>query len=242
MSSKLERVMTVLIKNRIIVLGVLGGILLLSIGTGVLYQKKIDQEKEAGLIFDEAWQKVFAVVSDMQQQPNGTYALNHPNIPQAQALYKEGVMDINTLTLDYPNTIAGARAALLLAVIGKQAPLNTLLNDPDLTLAFATEDYFAIVKEKHPKFWGAAIAMTEGIQAEQTFDFAKAITFYQEALALDKANYITDYALVSIARNYETLNNKEKALEYYQQIEDDYPLSSWLSFAMGKVYLLSQES
>lgn len=240
MSNRFEKIMNGLIKYRMIVLGVLGAIILLSIGAGFVYQNKIEQEKEASNIFDESWQKVYAVVNDMQQYPNGVYPPNHQNLPQAQQLYKEAITELDVLILDYPSTVAGARSALLLAVVGKQASLNQLLNNPDLSSTFSSEGYFDIVKKNHPNFWGAAISLAEGIQKEQVFDFANAINNYEEALILDKKKYIIDYILISIARNYEALNNKEKALEYYQQIEDDYPDSSWLSFAMGKIYLLSQ--
>ena len=240
MSSKLENFLTVLIKNRIIVLLVMGGIALLSFGIGYMYQLKIDQEKEASVLFDDTWQKLYMVANDLQQQPNQTYAPGHVNIPQVTVLYNEVLVDLDILVSEYAGTIGGAKAAILVKTVRELAGLNILLTDKTLITTFATADYLDTVKEKHPDFWGAVLAMMDGIDAEKILDFASALKYYEKALELDKKNFLGDYIILSIARNYDVLNNTEKAIEYYNKIETDYPESVWLSTAMAKAYLLSQ--
>ena len=240
MSSKLENLLTILIKNRIIVLLVMGGIVLLSFGAGYMYQLKLDQEKEASILFDDAWQKLYMVANDLQQQPNQTYAPGHVNVPQVTVLYGEVLVDLDILVSEYAETVSGAKAAILVKTVRELAGLNILLTDQTLITTFATPDYLDIVKEKHPDFWGAILAMMDGIDAEKIFDFAAALTYYEKALKLDKKNFLGDYIILSMARNYDVLNNTEKAIEYYNKIETDYPESVWLSTAMAKVHLLSQ--
>ena len=240
MSSKLENFLTVLIKNRIIVLLVMGGIALLSFGIGYMYQLKLDQEKEASILFDDTWQKLFTVANDLQQQPNQTYAPGHVNIPQVTVLYNEVLVDLDVLVSEYAGTIGGAKAAILVKTVKELYGLNILLADQTLITTFSTADYLDTVKEKHPDFWGAILAMMDGIDAEKTMNFASALTYYEKALELDKKNFLGDYIIFSIARNHDVLNNKDKAIEYYKKIETDYPESVWLSSAMAKAYLLSQ--
>ncbi len=233
-----ESFLDVLIKKRIIVLGVLGVILAGSFVGGYIYQSNIDKNKEASIIFDDTWQKLYAILGDIQSQPNQMYAPNHPNIPQVTSLYQESLSDLETLIFEYSGTTAGVRAALLVQMVLPLSNLNVLLSDQ--TVLGILEDGVESVKQKHPDFWGAMIAMNNGIIAEQTFDFASSLTSYKEALKLDKKNYLSDYIIIAIARNNEILGNKAEAIEYYQQIEDNYPESVWISFAMGKIYLLSQ--
>lgn len=240
MDSKVEKFFTVLIKNRMIVLTALGVIVVLSIFSGVLYQSKIDNEREANILFDDTWQKLYTVINDVQAQPNKMYSPDHQNIPQVKKLYEEAILDIDVLISEYEDTIAGARSALLVQIILSMSNLNVLLDDQTIVTSFSEEGYLDSIKDKHSNFWGTAIAMTEGMKAEQTFDFAKALQYYEEALALDKKNYLKDYIIIAIARNQEILGNKDKSIEYYQKIEKEYPQSVWLSFAMGKAYLLSQ--
>lgn len=239
---RLEHILDVLVQKRKIVIVALGVVLLISLGAGYLYQTKLDKEKEASILFDDAWQKVYAVVSDMRSQPNQTYTAGHPNIPQVKKLYEEALNDVDLLTLDYRDTVAGARAALLVQSILPLSNLNILLDNQELIINLSSEEYLDPIKKKHPEFWGATIAIAEGVVAESEFDFATAIVYYEEALNLDKKEYLRDYILIALARNYEMLDNKEKAIEYYQKVETGYPDSVWLSFAMGKQYLLSQSS
>lgn len=240
MSLKLEKFLTVLIKNRIIVLLVMGGIVLLSFGTGYIYQLKLDQEKEASILFDDTWQKLYTVANDLQLQTNQTYTPGHPNIPQVTFLYNEVLVDLDVLVSEYPGTIGGARAAILVKMVQELYGLNILLVDQTLITTFATDNYLDTVKEKHPDFWGAILAMMDGIEAEKKIDFVSALTHYEKALKLDKKNFLGDYIIISMARNYDVLNNTDKAIEYYSKIEIEYPESVWLSFAMGKAHLLSQ--
>ena len=240
MSSKLENFLTVLIKNRIIVLLVMGGIALLSFGAGYMYQLKLDQEKEASILFDDAWQKLFTVVNDIQSQPNQMYAPGHPNIPQVTLLYNEVLVDLDMLVSEYAGTVSGAKSAILVETVKTLTGLNVLLADQTLITTFAAVDYLDIVRKKHPNFWGAILSVMNGIEAERQIDFASALIHYEKALELDKKNFLGDYIIISIARNYDVLNNTDKAIEYYSRIETEYPESVWLSFAMGKAHLLSQ--
>ena len=240
MSSKLENFLTVLIKNRIIVLMVMGGIALLSFGVGYMYQLKLDQEKEASILFDDTWQKLFTVVNDLQSQPNQMYAQGHPNIPQVTLLYNEVLVDLDILVSEYAGTISGAKAAILVETVKTLSGLNILLADQTLITTFVTADYLDVVRKKHPNFWGAILAMMNGIEAERQMDFAAALINYEKALELDNKNFLGDYIIISIARNYDVLNNTGKAIEYYSKIETEYSESVWLSFAMGKAHLLSQ--
>ena len=240
MSSKLENFLTVLIKNRIIVLLVMGGIILLSFGAGYMYQLKLDQEKEASVLFDDAWQKFFTVVNDLQAQPNQMYASGHPNVPQVIVLYNEVLVDLDILVSEYAGTISGAKSAILVEMVKTLPGLNVLLTDQTLITAFATEDYLDVVRKKHPNFWGAILEIMNGIEAERQIDFVSALTHYEKALELDKKKFLSDYIIISIARNYDVLNNTDKAIEYYSKIETEYPESVWLSLAMGKAHLLSQ--
>jgi len=240
MSSKLENFLTVLIKNRIIVLIVMGGIIVLSFGIGYMYQLKLDQDKEASVLFDDTWQKLYTVANDLQAQPNQTYALGHQNIPQVTVLYNEVLVDLDVLVSEYAGTISGARAAILVEIVKTLSGLNILLADQTLITTFTADDYLDTIREKHPNFWGAVLTMMKGIEAERRMDFASALTHYEKALELDKKNFLGDYIIISMAKNYDVLNNTDKAIEYYKKIETEYPESVWLSLAMAKAHLLSQ--
>ncbi len=233
----IENILNVLIKKRAIVLGVLAVILAGSFFAGYTYQKNVDRKNEASVIFDDTWQKIYAILNDIQSQPDQIYTANSPSLPQARSLYLESLSDLELLIYEYSDTIAGARSALLVQTVLSLSNLNSILPDQTilLTLAAGIED----VQQKHPEFWGAVIAMNNGIIAEQQFDFAKALNMYKEALNLDKKKYLHDYIIIAIARNNEVLGNVDEAINYYQQIEDDYPDSVWLPFAIGKKYILS---
>ena len=240
MSSKLEKLLTILINNRIIVLIVLGAIILVSFGAGYMYQLKIDQEKEASILFDDAWRKLYTVVNDLQSQPNQRYSPGHANIPSVKKLYNEVLVDLDVLVSEYTSTISAAKSAILIKTVITLSNLNILLDDQTLITTFKANDYLDIVRKKHSNFWGAIISMIDGIEAEKTIDFSAALKHYENALKLDKKKYLRDYIIISIARSHDVLNNTDKAIEYYKKIEIEYPESVWLSFAMGKAYLLSQ--
>lgn len=239
MSNKITAISDVIKTKRLILLSCLGIILLGSLGIGLSYQNKMDKEKESAIYFDEAWQQVITVVNDLSQQENKRYLPNDPKTKQVQQYFQQALETLDMLTLDFSRTTAGARAALLLVTIANQPELNAILADTNYLSLYTEEGYFDTLKKKHPKFWGAAIAMVEAVKAEQSGNFAQAITYYEEASKLDKQNYIQDYILISLARNYEILNDIENAKFYYQNLIDQFENSPWVNFAIAKVYLLS---
>ncbi|MGL5956916.1 MAG: hypothetical protein ACRC0X_10040 [Brevinema sp.] len=241
METKVESFLNSLIKKRVLVLAVLGGVLVLSFLIGYIYQSNTTKEREAAILFDDTWQKIYAVINDIQAQPNQMYTIESPTLPQAKNLYQQALNDLDILTTDYAGTTAGVRAVLLIQTILPLSNLNAIVDDPTILLSLGDSDYLESIKNKHPGFWGATLAMVDGINAEQRFDFATALDFYQQAMDLDKKKFLRDYIIIAIARNNEVLGNKDQAIEYYQMIEWDYPESVWLSFAMGKAYLLSQQ-
>ncbi len=234
----IENALDYLLRRRIVVLGILAAVLLLSLVLGFMYNSRVESETRARLLFDDAWQKVFVVLNEMQNQPEQRYTPDLPVYPQVKLMYQEAAMDLEALVYDYSDTVAAARAVLLIQTMSQLSNINLMLDDPSLMPSLVSQ--IDTVKEKHPDFWGSVIALNEAVLAEQKLDFTTAYDYYHEALSLDKQKYIADYILVALGRNQETLNNKELALEYYQRAVDEYPESVWLSFAMGKLYTLSQ--
>ncbi|MGL4676164.1 MAG: hypothetical protein ACRCWI_00665 [Brevinema sp.] len=240
--TKIERFLNLLIKKRIIVFAVLAGVLVLSFLAGYLHQTQVNKNREANILFDDTWQKIYAIVAELQARPNQIYETNNPTSLQIKNLYQQALNDLEILTTDYVGTTAGVRAALLIQTVLPLSNLNSLLDDQTILASLGDSDYLESIKREHPGFWGAVLAMVDGINAEQRFDFAAALDFYRQAMDLDKKKLLRDYIIIAIARNNEVLGNKEQAIEYYQMIELEYPDSVWLSFAMGKAYLLSQQS
>ena len=140
MSSKLEKLLTILINNRIIVLIVLGAIILVSFGAGYMYQLKIDQEKEASILFDDAWRKLYTVVNDLQSQPNQRYSPGHANIPSVKKLYNEVLVDLDVLVSEYTSTISAAKSAILIKTVITLSNLNILLDYQILITTFREND------------------------------------------------------------------------------------------------------
>lgn len=233
----INAVMDTLIKKRIIVLSVLGAVLAASLAAGYIYQSRKDKEDEAADLFDEAWQNIAAVVQDVQQ-PNHVHVPGDDHTVTVEKIYQRALETLDTLTLDYADTVAGARAALILIRISDEPTLKPLQGTNQLH--YTVDGYLDEVKKKHPDFWGSAIYIAEGISYEKKGQFAEAIGSYESALKTDKKNYLSDYVLISIARNKEILNDVEGAVDAYQEMLDRFPLSSWGNFAMGKVYLLTQ--
>ncbi len=174
----------------------------------------------------------------MQNQPEQRYTPDLAVYPQVKALYQEAAADLETLVFDYPETVSGARAVLLIQTMSQLSNINLMLDDQTLIPSLVNQ--IDAVKNKHPDFWGAVISLNEAVAAEQKLDFTTAYDYYHEAMELDKQNYIKDYLLTALGRNQETLNNKEQAVQYYQRVVDEYPESVWLSFAMGKIYILTR--
>lgn len=240
MKFDLEQILNFLIQKRTIVLGVIGAILAIALLSGLLYQKKNDKSNEAAVMFDEAWQQVSIVMGDIQQQPNYTYLPGDQRGEQATALYRKGLANIDLLVTDYPETVSGARAAILYKSVIDIPYLNALIDDQDLLTRMKSSDYLSTLQKKHKNFWGVVIDVSEGVRKEQQGLHEDAIICYQKALKKDSKKYMSDYILIAIARNYEIRNNKTAAIEYYQKLINQYPNSIWINFAMAKVYTLSE--
>lgn len=242
METKIESVLNWLIKRRLYVLMSVGLILATSFFVGYIYQNKQTKEREARVLFDDTWQMAYAILNDMQKQPNQQYTPQSPSFAQVTNLYQKILVDLEILTLEYKDTVSGVKAALLVQTLLPLTNLNSLLSDQTVIASLSGSEYLDEIKDKHPDFWGSVLAMNQGVVAEQKLDYATALEFYQEALSLDRKKILGDYITVAIARNNEVLGNTNQAIEYYQQLEDEYPDSVWLSFAMGKKYILSQNN
>lgn len=233
MSTDVNSIIETLIKKRMIVLSVLGLIALSSLGAGYWIQTQQNREKEAANLYDRTWPNIYAVIGEMGN-PESTAERR----TTAANLYKESIASLDTIILDYPKTVAAARAALLVVRIAEEPMLKQLLG----TDAFeaAQPGGLDLVKKAHPKFWSSVIHTAEAIRLEKQNQFAEANASYEAALASDKERFISDFLLVSIARNKEILNDVEGAVKDYQSLVDQYPSSPWNNFALGKIYLLSQ--
>ncbi|MGL5721210.1 MAG: tetratricopeptide repeat protein [Brevinema sp.] len=233
MSVDINSILDTLIKKRRIVMIVLIAFVVVAAGVGYVYQNKENRQKEAASLYDRTWESVYTVIAEAQN-PDTT----PERMQSAASLYMENVSNLDTLVFDYPETVSGARAALLVVRIAEEPALVSFLGTNKIEAA--AENALETVKKNHPDFWGSAVAIAEAIRYEKTGRFAEANTSYEEALASDKKKFLSDFILVSLARNKEILQDREGALKDYQSVVDDYPDSSWNNFVLGKIYLLSQ--
>ncbi|MGL5255022.1 MAG: tetratricopeptide repeat protein [Brevinema sp.] len=233
MSVDINSILDTLIKKRRIVMIVLGGLIVLASIVGYIYQNKQNRQKEAASIYDRTWENIYTVIAEAQN-PNST----PDRIQNVANLYIENISNLDTLIFDYPETISGARAALLVVRVAEEPALAPFLGSN--TIESAATEALDKVKKYHPNFWSSAIAIAQAIRLEKTGQFAEANSFYEEALASDKKKFLSDFILISLARNKEIIQDSEGALKDYQSIVDNYPDSSWNNFALGKIFLLSQ--
>ncbi|MGL4388976.1 MAG: tetratricopeptide repeat protein [Brevinema sp.] len=241
MKFDLEQIMKYLINKRTIVLGIFGAIIVASLVTGFMYQKKMDKSAEAANMFDEAWQKIVFVGNQVQEKSNYTFLVNDPQRDQVKSLYKEGMETLDVLISDYSDTIAAARAAALYLSIIDIPYLNVLLDDQELLERMKTSNYLDRVQKKHRKFWGVLIELGQGTRKEQQGQHEEAIALFKSALQKDHEKYMNDYLLIAIARNYEIKNNYTEAITYYQKVLG-VKNSVWSNFASAKIYILGQVS
>jgi len=242
MRNQVDNIGNIINNKRYIFLGILGVILIGALGISLYYQNSLDKEKEGSIFFDDAWQQVMTVANEVQQKVSIGYVYNVERDNQVKDLYKRSVDTLDMLTLDFSRTSSGAKSALLLVILSTQPEFKKILDDTNYMAVYNDDTYFNFIKKKHPKFWGAAISILEAIKAEQKGDFAKAITLYEISLKYDKKKYLHDYILISLGRNYDILNDIKNAMYYYNELLDKYPQSSWKNFAIGRVFLLKNQS
>ncbi|MGL4366856.1 MAG: tetratricopeptide repeat protein [Brevinemataceae bacterium] len=235
MNWTLENVLNTLLKKRIIVVGILSSILLVSIFAGVSYQRNVDRQEVAKALFDKSWQKIMYSIQLLQ---SSLQQKNMSSETQAKQLFQEGISDLDILIEDYPDTVSAARAALLVRTISSEPSFLSLL-DEELVQRISAPEYTDIVARKHSSFWGAALDIIEGIGMERQSDMTSAIQLYQSALKKDKKKYMNDYIYILIARSYELIEKNQDALYYYKQLFNLYPDSPWASVAVAKIYLLN---
>ncbi|MGL4394158.1 MAG: tetratricopeptide repeat protein [Brevinema sp.] len=235
----LDQIMKFLMNKRTYVLAVLGGIVVLSLFAGIIYQRNMDKSAAAADIYDEAWQKVAFIAGEIQKQNNYTFLATDPTTAQIKTLFKEGMQSVDILITDYSGTISAARAAALYLSVIDVPYMMALLDDQELATRMRFSSYLDRVQKKHPKFWDALIDLAQGTRFEQKGQHDEAIELFKSALKKDNENYMNDYLLIAIARNYEIKNNSAEAVSYYQKvlkIKD----SVWANFASAKVYTLSK--
>lgn len=81
----------------------------------------------------------------------------------------------------------------------------------------------------------------EGYRLYSTGKYEEAISRMEESLKYTKEEYFSDEALYFIARSYQRKGETEKAIEYFEKLENDYPNATKLSDAKYYLNILKQE-
>lgn len=143
--------------------------------------------------------------------------------------------------------LSARRDAALEAVkpyLGKSGIGGVRANMFAAELSFSKEDFASALT-----YWNAAVSKGKkaytsplcfynmGVCAEELGNFAEAAGYYKEAADTD-GFILKSHAMFSLGRVYETLNDKDSALEAYNALVNESPDDTWAKLAKTRVLAL----
>ena len=136
---------------------------------------------------------------------------------------------LNSIMADFPNMYAGQRGLFIRGVFF----LETAQWD-DAAVDFET------LAERFPKSYLAPVSLINAaIAMEESANYEAAIQFYMRViLEFEDISPEIPSTLFSIARLYDSIDDKENALLFYNQLVDQYPSSSWTNLARSRIICL----
>ncbi len=206
---------TFLANNRVPFMVIAAVVVVLVIGVGIytyVHQNRVEQSAVAA----EQMQTLFADWQSAEEAQKGELA-------------EEIVATGEDTIEDFSGMYAAARAQL---VLGR--------------LAYSQEEYSAAVEhfttlaDSQPKSYLAPVALMHAAAAhEKAGDNENAIATYQRV----RENYAdtfpeTAHALFSIGRLYEEVDDRDAALQAYNEVVDNFSSSNWTNLARDRIIYL----
>ncbi len=113
-------------------------------------------------------------------------------------------------------------------------------------LAYAQEDYseaiehFTTLADSQPKSYLAPVALMHAAASqEKSGEFESSIATYQRVREKYSDSFPeVAYALFSIGRLYEQIENRDAALQAYNEVVDDFSSSNWTNLARDRIIYL----
>ncbi|MGC8764877.1 MAG: tetratricopeptide repeat protein [Brevinematia bacterium] len=195
-------------------------ILILVIGAFVFTYVKNSNEEKAARIYDIAVLTIQNLSGITNQAERNEY-------------YQNQVNNLNLLIQNYPATVGAVRARLFLGKTMYQTYYFTR-NDEALNLAISY--YTGAFDKARSKFYKSLALLGRAQCYEQKNDMTKAFEDYEMVYQKYRGEGFGAISLVGMARVKEMQDDVNTSIQLYKKVVSDFPDSSWVVFAKGKLY------
>ncbi|MFW6274567.1 MAG: tetratricopeptide repeat protein [Spirochaetota bacterium] len=206
---------TFLANNRVPFMVIAAVVVVLVIGVGIytyVHQNRVQQSAVAA----ERLQTLFADWQDAEDEEKDELA------EEISAAGEETMADFSGM-------YAAARARLILGRLAyAQSEYSTAI------------DHFTELIDSQPKSYLAPVALMHiAVAQEKAGEYEKAIDTYQRVREKYSDTFPeVAHALFSIGRLYETIEDREAALQAYNEVVDDFSSSNWTNLARDRIIYL----
>jgi tetratricopeptide (TPR) repeat protein len=140
----------------------------------------------------------------------------------------DDLASLQKILKEHPDTAAAGSAEILLA--------DKQWNEGQQDAAIATLQNFLSTKSGHPAVGTARASLGSKLASQgKTGDATKV---FEELIASENANYLAPFALIALGDIAKAAGDNEKAKEYYNRAQNEYPQSSFGNRASGRIALL----